>query len=944
MSNNEFIFQDRHIGPNKAQQELMLKEIGMNSLDELLDKTIPGAIRFRDSLNLPKALSEELAQKELKELAFENITNTSLIGLGYYNCLTPAVIRRNILENPSWYTAYTPYQPEISQGRLEALILFQTMIEDLTGLPVANASLLDEPTAAAEAMRLAQRSSKNDSNIFLVDKDTHPQTIEVIRNRALPIGIEVKLIDIDEKNIVENAFGVLISYPTSTGLIRDLESFGKKCKENGIVVIATTDLLALTLIKEPTSFGAEIAVGSAQRFGVPLGFGGPHAGFMSVSEELSRSLPGRLVGVSVDSTGRAAYRLALQTREQHIRRGKATSNICTAQVLLAVISATYAAYHGPKGLKAIAERVHNQALNVAKMAQASGNKVIHNKFFDTVLIQTTNADDLYNKFIDNDINIRKISSTEVSISVDETTNSEIMAKIAKSFNTQSVDDDNKDESISNRTSKYLTHVHFNRYHNETALLRWLRSMSDKDIALDRSMIPLGSCTMKLNAASEMEPITWPQLAGIHPFAPIEQSKGWQKIITQLQDWLCEITGYDAISLQPNAGSQGEFAGLLAIRAYQENRGQGHRNICLIPSSAHGTNAASAVMAGMQVEVVECTDTGDVDLQDLENKINANRDNLAAVMVTYPSTHGVFEEGITKLCEMVHDAGGQVYVDGANLNALVAVAKPGKFGADVSHLNLHKTFCIPHGGGGPGVGPVAVRSHLAPYLPTHPLNDICGPKEKIVGPISGAPYGSAGILPISWMYIRMMGAKGLFDATSSAILSANYLANKLSKAFPILYTGKNNTIAHECILDIREITKETGVTVDDIAKRLMDYGFHAPTMSFPVAGTLMIEPTESEDLIELDRFVEAMLNIKAEIDEIANGEYKVEDSALRHAPHTAEELAGEWNRQYSREKAVFPVSGLRGKKYWPPVNRIDGAYGDRNLICSCPSPREFANAQ
>ena len=944
MSKNEFIFQDRHIGPNQSQQEVMLKELGIKSLDELLDKTIPGAIRFRDSLNLPIALSEDLAQKELKQLALENVTNTSLIGLGYYNCLTPAVIRRNILENPSWYTAYTPYQPEISQGRLEALILFQTMIEDLTGLPVANASLLDEPTAAAEAMRLAQRSSKNDSNIFLVDEDTHPQTVEVIKNRALPIGIEVKLINIKEENLIDNAFGVLISYPTSTGLIRDLESFGKKCQEKGIVVIATTDLLALTLIKEPTSFGAEIVVGSAQRFGVPLGFGGPHAGFMSVSEELSRSLPGRLVGVSVDSTGRAAYRLALQTREQHIRRGKATSNICTAQVLLAVISATYAAYHGPKGLKAIAERVHNQALNVAKMAESSGNKVVHNKFFDTVLVQTSSADNLVSAFLQNGLNIRKISSTQVSISIDETTNNEIMNKIAKSFNTAMLNEENKNENIANRTSKYLTHVHFNRYHNETALLRWLRSMSDKDIALDRSMIPLGSCTMKLNAASEMEPITWPELAGIHPFAPIDQSKGWQKIINQLQDWLCEITGYDAISLQPNAGSQGEFAGLLAIRAYQEKRGQGHRNICLIPSSAHGTNAASAVMAGMQVEVVECTETGDVDLTDLENKINANRENLAAVMVTYPSTHGVFEEGITKLCEMVHDAGGQVYVDGANLNALVAVAKPGKFGADVSHLNLHKTFCIPHGGGGPGVGPVAVRSHLAPFLPTHPLNDICGPKEKVVGPISGAPYGSAGILPISWMYIRMMGAKGLFDATSSAILSANYLAHKLSKAFPILYTGKNDTIAHECILDIREITKETGVTVDDIAKRLMDYGFHAPTMSFPVAGTLMIEPTESEDLLELDRFVEAMLNIKAEIDEIANGEYKLEDSALRNAPHTAEELAGEWNRQYSREKAVFPVSGLRGKKYWPPVNRIDGAYGDRNLICSCPSPREFANAQ
>ncbi len=944
MSKNEFVFQDRHIGPNQTHQDLMLKELGLKSLDELLDKTIPGAIRFRDSLNLPSALSEELAQQELKQLALENVTNTSLIGLGYYNCLTPAVIRRNILENPSWYTAYTPYQPEISQGRLEALILFQTMIEDLTGLPVANASLLDEPTAAAEAMRLAQRSSKNDSNIFLVDIDTHPQTIEVIRNRAIPIGIEVKLIDIKEENIIDNAFGVLISYPTSSGSIKDLESFGKKCKDKGIVVIASTDLLALTLIKEPTSFGAAIAVGSAQRFGVPLGFGGPHAGFMSVSEELSRSLPGRLVGVSVDSTGRAAYRLALQTREQHIRRGKATSNICTAQVLLAVIAATYAAYHGPNGLKAIATRIHNQALNVAKMAENSGQKVVHKKFFDTVLIETSNADKLLNAFLQNGLNIRKIDNTHVSISVDEATNASTMEKIAKSLSTEVKNQENHDDSIATRTSKYLTHVHFNRYHNETALLRWLRSLSEKDVALDRSMIPLGSCTMKLNAASEMEPITWPELAGIHPFAPIEQSKGWQKIINQLQEWLCEITGYDAISLQPNAGSQGEFAGLLAIRAYQEQRGQGHRNICLIPSSAHGTNAASAVMAGMQVEVVECTETGDVDLVDLENKVNANRENLAAVMVTYPSTHGVFEEGITKLCEMVHDAGGQVYVDGANLNALVAVAKPGKFGADVSHLNLHKTFCIPHGGGGPGVGPVGVKAHLAPYLPTHPLNDICGPKEKVVGPISGAPYGSAGILPISWMYIRMMGAKGLFDATSSAILSANYLAHKLSKAFPILYTGKNNTIAHECILDIREITKETGVTVDDIAKRLMDYGFHAPTMSFPVAGTLMIEPTESEDLIELDRFVEAMLNIKAEIDEIANGEFKVEDSALRNAPHTAEEIAGEWNRQYSREKAVFPVSGLRGKKYWPPVNRIDGAYGDRNLICSCPSPREFANAQ
>ncbi len=943
MSEKEYVFQDRHIGPTKETQEIMLKEIGMKSIDELLDKTIPGSIRFRDSLNLFEGISESQAQKELKEIAAENKTFTSLTGLGYYNCLTPAVIRRNILENPSWYTAYTPYQPEISQGRLESLILFQTMIEDLTGLPVANASLLDEPTAAAEAMRLAQRSSKNDSNIFLVDKDTHPQTIAVINNRAKPIGIEVKLIDLVKEELVDNAFGILVSYPSSTGKIQNLFDFGKACKEKGIVVIAATDLLALTLIEEPTIFGAEIAIGSAQRFGVPLGFGGPHAGFMSVTEELSRSLPGRLVGVSVDSTGRAAYRLALQTREQHIRRGKATSNICTAQVLLAVIAASYAAYHGPKGLRAIASRIHSQALNIAELAKSVGLKVIHDKFFDTVLIESSNSDKLVESFLKNELNIRKVDDKLVSISVDETTTEEIMQKIANALSS-SYQKKDIEITINNRKTKYLTHIHFNRYHNETAMLRWLRSLSDKDVALDRSMIPLGSCTMKLNAASEMEPITWPELAGIHPFAPTEQSKGWRKLILQLENWLCEITGYDAVSLQPNAGSQGEFAGLLAIKAFHDQRGEGHRNICLIPSSAHGTNAASAVMAGMNVEVVECTEKGDVDLVDLKNKIDENRNNLAAVMVTYPSTHGVFEEEISNLCALVHDAGGQVYVDGANLNALVAVAKPGKFGADVSHLNLHKTFCIPHGGGGPGVGPVAVKSHLAPFLPTHPLNDECGPKNKIVGPISGAPYGSAGILPISWMYIRMMGAKGLFDATGAAILSANYLAKKLSKAFPILYTGKNNTIAHECILDIREITKNTGVTVDDIAKRLMDYGFHAPTMSFPVAGTLMIEPTESEDLIELDRFVEAMLNIKIEIDEIANKEISVEDSALRHAPHTAEEIAGDWQRKYSREKAVFPVSGLRTRKYWPPVNRIDGAYGDRNLICSCPSPRELVNAQ
>jgi glycine dehydrogenase len=943
MVNKEAIFQDRHIGPTPEHIQIMLKETGFSSLDELLDKTVPGSIHFRDKLNLPPALSEAEAQAELKNLANVNELKTSLIGLGYTNCHTPAVIRRNILENPSWYTAYTPYQAEIAQGRLEALLLFQTMIQDLTGLAVSNASLLDEPTAAAEAMRMAQRASKNDSNVFLVDQDTHPQTIAVLQTRAVPVNIEIKLIDVDNHKVDSNAFGVLISYPSSSGQIKDIKDFVKESKENGLIVITTTDLLALTLIEEPGSFGVDIAVGSAQRFGVPLGFGGPHAGFIAVNEDLSRSLPGRLIGVSIDTTGRAAFRLALQTREQHIRRGKATSNICTAQVLLAVIAASYAAYHGPHRLKAMAIRINNQAISVAKMAENAGLKVKHDKYFDTVSLIVKDADGIVNNFLKNDLNIRKINQTEVAITVDETTNDEIMERISKSLNTAIVNKTDNKVLINNRTSNFLTHIHFNKYHNETAMLRWLRSLSDKDVALDRSMIPLGSCTMKLNSASEMEPITWPNLANIHPFAPVNQSHGWKQIINQLQDWLCEITGYDAISLQPNAGSQGEFAGLLAIRGYHLSRGDSQRNVCLIPLNAHGTNAASAVMAGMNVEVVECTENGDVDLEDLKNKIDKHRNNLAAVMVTYPSTHGVFEEQISTLCEMIHEAGGQVYIDGANLNALVAVAKPGKFGADVSHLNLHKTFCIPHGGGGPGVGPVAVKSHLADYLPTHPLNEQAGPKIPITGPVSGAPYGSAGILPISWMYIKMMGAQGLFDATATAILSANYIASKLKNHYPILYTGINGTIAHECILDIREITKNTGVSVDDIAKRLMDYGFHAPTMSFPVAGTLMIEPTESEDLFEMDRFIEAMLHIRAEITEIESGKITIEDSALRNSPHTAEDIAGEWNRKYSRETAVFPVSGLRTGKYWPPVNRIDGAYGDRNLICSCPSPREMANS-
>ena len=946
MVNREAIFQDRHIGPTPEAIQIMLKETGFKSLDELLVKTIPGSIHFRDKLNLPAALTEDAAQKELKELADQNIVNTSLIGLGYSNCLTPAVIRRNILENPSWYTAYTPYQAEIAQGRLEALLLFQTMVQDLTGLPVSNASLLDEPTAAAEAMRMAQRASKNESNILLVDKDTHPQTIAVLQTRAKPVDIQIQLIDIDTHIVEENAFGVLISYPSSTGKIRDLKSIVAKAKSAGLIVITATDLLALTLISEPGSFGVDIAIGSAQRFGVPLGFGGPHAGFISVTEELSRSLPGRLVGVSVDTTGRAAYRLALQTREQHIRRGKATSNICTAQVLLAVIASSYAAYHGPNRLKAMAIRIHNQAVSIAKMAEKAGFQAVNDCFFDTVSFIVKDANIVVDNFLQNGINIRKLNENQVAIAVDETTNDHIMKLIAKSLNVDVIKNQSDDVAISTRKTNFLTHIHFNKYHNETAMLRRLRSLSDKDVALDRSMIPLGSCTMKLNSASEMEPVTWSNLANIHPFAPVAQSQGWKQIINQLQEWLCEITGYDAISLQPNAGSQGEFAGLLAIRQYHSERGENHRNVCLIPSSAHGTNAASAVMAGMQVEVVECTESGDVDLVDLQNKIENNKNNLAAVMVTYPSTHGVFEEQISKLCELIHEAGGQVYIDGANLNALVAVAKPGKFGADVSHLNLHKTFCIPHGGGGPGVGPVIARKHLAPFLPNHPANSSAGPTTG-PGPVSGAPFGSASILPISWMYIRMMGGAGLTKATEVAILSANYIAKKIERLFPVLYKGQNGFIAHECIIDIRELTKNTGVTVDDIAKRLMDHGFHSPTVSFPVAGTMMIEPTESEDVRELDRFLSAMESIRAEIAEVEAKRISIEDSPLRHAPHTIGDLVrNDWDRKYSRLIGAFPNGesfGIgRGGKYLPTVGRIDGVYGDRNLVCSCLPIEELAS--
>ncbi len=935
-------FEDRHIGPKQSEINQMLEHLAYESIEQLLADTIPQTIRHLEKLDLPGELSEAQALIEIKRLAKKNKSAKNFIGLGYYNNYLPNVIKRNILENPSWYTAYTPYQPEISQGRLEALVLFQTMVSDLTGLDLANASLLDEPTAAAEAMRLAQRATGDEKNLFLVDSDIHPQTLAVLRTRALPIGIEIKLIDVSKDELTEDAFGLLVSYPTSSGAVKNYTAIAAKAKSLGIKTIAATDLLALTLLTPPGEWGADIAIGSAQRFGVPLGFGGPHAGFISVKEDLSRMIPGRLVGASVDTAGRLAYRLALQTREQHIRRGKATSNICTAQVLLAVISTAYAAYHGPNGLKAIAQKVNRQANDFAIALQQSGHLLLHDTFFDTVAWQVEQAQSLADRLKESSINIRIINDEWVSVSFDETTD-EILSDLYQALGLKQnyTVDSHSDFAQLSRKSEFLTHPHFNRYHNETSMMRWLRSLSDKDIALDRSMIPLGSCTMKLNAAAEMEPVTYPEFANQHPFSPVEQNQGWMELITQLENYICSITGYDAVSLQPNAGSQGEFAGLLAIKAFHDQNGEPNRTICLIPSSAHGTNAASAVMAGMEVVVVECDEQGDIAIDELALKIEKYRDRLAAIMVTYPSTHGVYEEGISKICEMVHAAGGQVYVDGANLNALVGVSKPGKFGADVSHLNLHKTFSIPHGGGGPGVGPVAVRAHLKDFLPSHPLQKTAGPAKAIVGPVSGSAWGSAGVLPISWMYIRMMGASGLLNATSVALLSANYLASKLSQHYPILYKGKQGRIAHECIIDIREITKMSGVSVDDIAKRLMDYGFHAPTMSFPVAGTLMIEPTESEDLAELDRFCRAMISIKKEIDQITNGEISHEDSALAHAPHTAQDITDDWTRKYSRNHAVFPLAEVVSRKYWPPVNRIDGAYGDRNLTCSCPDIRDIA---
>ncbi|WP_406306177.1 aminomethyl-transferring glycine dehydrogenase [Streptomyces sp. NBC_00879] len=945
-------FEQRHIGPDAEAQAKMLAQVGYGSLDELTAAAVPDVIKSAEALNLPGARTEADVLAELRTLADRNQVLAPMIGLGYYGTFTPPVILRNVMENPAWYTAYTPYQPEISQGRLEALLNFQTMVADLTGLPTSGASLLDEATAAAEAMSLARRVGKVKNGVFLVDADALPQTLAVIETRAEPTGVEVVTADLSEGIPAEIAergvFGVLLQYPGASGAVRDLKPVIEQAHELGAIVTVAADLLALTLLTSPGELGADIAVGTTQRFGVPMGFGGPHAGYMAVREKFARSLPGRLVGVSVDADGNKAYRLALQTREQHIRREKATSNICTAQVLLAVMAGMYAVYHGPQGLRSIAQRTHRFATLLAEGLRSGGVEVVHGSYFDTLTARVPGkAADVLAAAREGGVNLHLVDADTVSISCDETTGRTELNVVWAAFGLEgdiealdAATEDALPQSLL-RTDDYLTHPVFHQHRSETAMLRYLRKLADRDYALDRGMIPLGSCTMKLNATTEMEPVTWPEFGQIHPFAPVEQAAGYLTLIHELEERLAEVTGYDAVSIQPNAGSQGELAGLLAVRAYHRANGDEQRTICLIPSSAHGTNAASAVMAGMKVVVVKTADDGEVDIADLRAKIEQYRDELSVLMITYPSTHGVFEEHVADICAQVHEAGGQVYVDGANLNALVGLAKPGKFGGDVSHLNLHKTFCIPHGGGGPGVGPVGVRAHLAPYLPNHPLQPTAGP-ETGVGPISAAPWGSAGILPISWAYVRLMGGEGLKRATQVAVLAANYIAKRLEPHYPVLYTGPAGLVAHECIVDLRPLSKSTGVSVDDIAKRLIDYGFHAPTMSFPVAGTLMIEPTESEDLTEIDRFCDTMIAIRGEIERLASGEWPAEDNPLSNAPHTAAALGGEWEHPYSREEAVFPAGVSAADKYWPPVRRIDGAFGDRNLVCSCPPMDEYEN--
>ena len=967
-------FASRHIGPTPRDIEAMLEVIGVPTLQDLLDRTIPASIRHDEPLDLDPALTEREAIDALRAMADRNLPLVSMIGMGYYGTVTPPVVLRNVLENPSWYTAYTPYQAEVSQGRLEALLNFQQMVMDLTGMELANASLLDEATAAAEAMAMARRVSKSKSARFFVDADCHPQTIAVVRTRAAPLGIDVTVGDPYEAFATDvpggDVFGVLIQYPGSSGALRDPSAVVERVHAAKGLAIFATDLLAACLVEPPGAFGADVVVGSAQRFGVPMGFGGPHAAFFATRDAYKRQTPGRIIGVSVDARGRTALRMALQTREQHIRREKATSNICTAQVLLAVMAGMYAVYHGPERLRAIAERVHRLARVLAAGLAAAGREIVTGSYFDTITVRAPGeAEALVGRARDAGFNVRRVDGDHIGLSLDETTRREDVQGVIGALSAgdggagaEVVDVEALDAAASDvlgalaRTSAYLTHPVFHAHHSETEMLRYLRRLAAKDVALDRSMIPLGSCTMKLNATAEMIPVTFSGFGALHPFVPADQALGYRELCTGLERMLCAVTGFDAVSLQPNAGSQGEYAGLLCIRRYHESRGESGRDICLIPASAHGTNPASAIMAGMRVVVVACDESGNVDLRDLELKAREHGDRLGALMITYPSTHGVFEEGIIDICNVVHEHGGQVYMDGANLNAMVGLSRPARIGADVSHINLHKTFCIPHGGGGPGMGPIGVRSHLAPYLPDHPVVDGVNPvadPSGTVGTVSAAPWGSAGILPISWAYVAMMGARGLRRATETAILNANYVAARLGGAFPVLYTGEtypvlytgeNGFVAHECIIDLRAVKASCGVTVEDVAKRLVDFGYHAPTISFPVPDTMMIEPTESESKAELDRFCDAMLAIREEVTDIEAGTLAREDSPLAHAPHTPDLLvAAEWKRPYSKERAFFPLPGAREDKYWPPVARVDNVYGDRHLACACPPPEAYDEA-
>ncbi|TAH45100.1 MAG: glycine dehydrogenase (aminomethyl-transferring) [Betaproteobacteria bacterium] len=940
-------FVGRHVGPDEAETRAMLNALGLDSLDQLVDRVIPSSILSPSPLSLPEGRSEAEALAMLREIAGKNRVFRSFIGAGYYDCYTPPVVLRNVLENPAWYTAYTPYQPEISQGRLEALLNFQTMITDLTGMEIANASLLDEATAAAEAMTFCQRLSKNPAKAFFVSHDCHPQTIEVVRTRAEPLGFEVIVGNPATELDAHEFFGVLLQYPASTGEVIDYAAIVAAAHAKKALVVVAADLLALTLLKSPGELGADVAIGTTQRFGVPLGYGGPHAAYFATRDAHKRVMPGRVVGVSIDSHGKPAYRLAMQTREQHIRREKATSNICTAQVLLAVMASLYACWHGPDGLTTIARRVHRLTATLAGGLRRLGVTVVTGSFFDTIAVSVADAAAVHVAARSRGMNLREIDARTVGISLDETTTradiEALWAVFANGAETPAFDlvESLVQEALPQallRTSPYLTHPVFRAHRSETRMLRYLRALADKDLALDRTMIPLGSCTMKLNATTEMIPVTWREFGGIHPFAPADQALGYAQLTAELERMLCACTGYDAVSLQPNAGSQGEYAGLLAIRAWHASRGEAHRDVCLIPSSAHGTNPATAQMAGMRVVVVACDENGNVDVADLKAKAAQHGDKLAAIMITYPSTHGVFETAVREITDIVHAHGGQVYIDGANMNAMVGLCGPGKFGGDVSHLNLHKTFCIPHGGGGPGVGPIGVKSHLAPFLPGHVSSGLKG-----IGAVSAAPWGSASILPITWTYITLMGRDGLRHATLMAILNANYIARRLESYYPVLYRGENGMVAHECILDLRPLKDSTGISVDDVAKRLIDFGFHAPTMSFPVPGTLMIEPTESESKAELDRFCDAMIAIREEIAKVASGEFDPRDNPLVNAPHTAEAVVGEWTHPYSREQAVYPLASLRANKYWSPVGRVDNVYGDRNLVCACPPMSDYEQA-